>query len=235
MNCFNHLKTNNVLYKVITFFSQNIELKSRSGLFRNLFLMAIFIFIVISKSAVSSNMLFSIPTEVSFSETEAKEHTEQQAFMQWLIQHPVISEEQFEALSNFVESPSTSVSAAARSLMVAHQLLDYQEPYLVPDLTKSAEIKKPKAKHSAEQSASLKVYPNPANEFITIEYNAGSDVNQIMIEVIDEKGRLVYNTNLLRRIDQIIIDTRTFNSGNYFIRLVSGNKSVSSANFIISH
>lgn len=235
MNCFNHLKTNNVLYKVITFFSQNIELKSRSGLFRNLFLMAIFIFIVISKSAVSSNMLFSMPTEVSFSETEAKEHTEQQAFMQWLIQHPVISEEQFEDLSYFVESPSSQVSASALSFMVSNQLLDYQEPYLVPDLTKSTEVKKTKAKSAADKSNLIKVYPNPANEFITVEYNADSAENHLMISVIDEKGRLVYNTNLLRRIDQIIIDTRTFNSGNYFIRLVSGNKSVSSANFIISH
>ncbi|HPE58653.1 MAG TPA: T9SS type A sorting domain-containing protein, partial [Bacteroidales bacterium] len=183
----------------------------------------------------AANRMASIPTEVSFSETEAKEHTEQQAFMQWLIQHPVISEEQFEDLGNFVESPSIQVSGSALSLMVAHQLLDYQEPYLVPDLTKSTEVKKTKAKPAADKSNLIKVYPNPANEFITVEYNADSAENHLMISVIDEKGRLVYNTNLLRRIDQIIIDTRTFNSGNYFIRLVSGNKSVSSANFIISH
>lgn len=118
--------------------------------------------------------------------------------------------------------------------MVAHQLFDYQEPYLVPDLTKSMEVKKPKAKPAVDKSNLLKVYPNPANEFITIEYNAGSEENQLMIEVIDEKGRLVYNTNLTRRIDQIIIDTRNFKSGNYIIRLVSGNKSIGNTSVIIS-
>ncbi len=182
----------------------------------------------------AANRMASIPTEVSFSETEAKEHTEQQAFMQWLIQHPVISEEQFEDLGNFVESPSTQVSASALSLMLAHQLLDYQEPYLVPDFTKSSEVKKTKVKPAVDNSNLLKVYPNPANEFITIEYNAGSAENQLLIEVIDEKGRLVYNTNLTRRIDQIIIDTRNFKSGNYIIRLVSGNKSIGNTSVIIS-
>ena len=182
----------------------------------------------------AANRMASIPTEVSFTETEAKEHTEQQAFMQWLVQHPEISEEQFEDLSNFVESPSTQVSASALSLMVAHQLFDYQEPYLVPDLTKSMEVKKPKAKPAVDKSNLLKVYPNPANEFITIEYNAGSAENQLMIEVIDEKGRLVYNTKLIRSTDQIIIDTRNFKSGNYIIRLVSGSKCIGNANIIIS-
>lgn len=234
MNCFNHLKTNNVLYKVITFFSQNIELKSRSGLFRNLFLMAIFIFIVISKSAVSSNMLFSIPTEVSFSETEAKEHTEQQAFMQWLIQNPVIGEENTEALNYFLQSTSTSVSSAARSIMVAHNLLEYDEPYLNPDLTKSIEVKKINLKPNAFEAASLKVYPNPANEFVTIEYNTGADVSQAVIEVIDESGRRVYNNNLGRQFDQIILDTRNFKPGNYIVRLVSGSKYIGNSNVIIS-
>ncbi len=182
----------------------------------------------------AANRMVSIPTEVSFSETEAKEHTEQHAFMQWLIQHPVISEEQFEALADFVDCPSNAVSAAAQSLMVAHKLLEYEEPYLVPDLTKSMEVKEPKAKPAVDKSNLLKVYPNPANEFITIEYNAGSEENQLMIEVIDKKGRLVYNTNLTRRIDQIIIDTRNFKSGNYIIRLVSGSKCIGNANIIIS-
>jgi len=182
----------------------------------------------------AANRMVSIPTEVSFSETEAKEHTEQHAFMQWLIQHPEISEEQFEDLSNFVESPSTQVSASALSIMIAHQLLDYQEPYLVPDLTKRMEVKEPKAKPAVDKSNLLKVYPNPANEFITIEYNAVSAENQLMIEVIDEKGRLVYNTNLIRSTDQLIIDTRNFKSGNYIIRLVSGNKSIGNTSVIIS-
>jgi hypothetical protein len=186
-------------------------------------------------SSIAINRMHAIPNEISLTENEETEYFEQLSFMQWLIQHPTISQVHFEDLSNFVESASLSVSAAARSLMIVNELTDYQEPYLVPDLTKSTEVKKTKAKPAADKSNLIKVYPNPANEFITVEYNADSAENHLMISVIDEKGRLVYNTNLLRRIDQIIIDTRTFNSGNYFIRLVSGNKSVSSANFIISH
>ncbi len=234
MNCFNHLETNNVLYKVITFFSQNIELKSRSGLFRNLFLMAIFIFIVISKSAVSSNMLFSIPTEVTFTETEAKEHAEQQAFMQWLVQHLAISDAQFEDLSNFVESLSTQVSASALSIMVAHQLLDYREPYLVPDLTKSMEVKKPKAQTSEISNGTIRIYPNPGKDYITIEY-AVDEINvSLDYEITDHSGKVVKKSNLGKSADQVIIDTRELASGSYYISLISGNKNVAGTRFVIA-
>ena len=234
MNCFNHLKTNNVLYKVITFFSQNIELKSRSGLFRNLFLMAIFIFIVISKSAVSSNMLFSMPTEVSFSETEAKEHTEQQAFMQWLASNPLMDTTSLGSLSFFLQSHSSSVSSAARGLLIANGLLEYNEPYLTPDLTKSSVVRNPVKNSIIPTKSLLKVYPNPAHDFITIEYNTNNDKANVVVELSDESGRKVYSQQLVRQLDAIIIDTRHYKSGNYFVSLIVDNKIANSAKFVIA-
>lgn len=185
-------------------------------------------------TTTAANRMASIPNEINLIGTDVTEHEEQLAFMQWLIQNPVIEEETTDALADFVQSPSNAVSSDARSIMVAHNLLEYKEPYLVPDLTKSAEVKKPMVKQSGDRATSLKVYPNPAKEFITIEYNAGTEENQVMIEVFDESGRLVYNTYLARKIDQIIIDTRNFKPGNYIIRMVADNKSISNANVIIS-
>ncbi|MCO5261355.1 MAG: T9SS type A sorting domain-containing protein [Lentimicrobium sp.] len=182
----------------------------------------------------AANRMASIPTEVSFSETEAKEHTEQQAFMQWLVQHPEISEEQFEDLSNFVESPSTQVSASALSLMVAHQLFDYQEPYLVPDLTKSMEVKKPKAQTSEISNGTIRIYPNPGKDYIIIEYAVYEFNGSLYYQLTDQSGKVVKTSNLGKRADQIIIDTRELSSGSYYIKLVSGNKNVAGSRFMIA-
>lgn len=182
----------------------------------------------------AANRMASIPTEVSFTETEAKEHTEQQAFMQWLVQHPEISEEQFEDLSNFVESPSTQVSASALSLMVAHQLFDYQEPYLVPDLTKSMEVKKPKAQTSEISNGTIRIYPNPGKDYITIEYAVYEFNGSLYYQLTDQSGKVVKTSNLGKRADQIIIDTRELSSGSYYIKLVSGNKNVAGSRFMIA-
>jgi ABC-type taurine transport system substrate-binding protein len=86
-----------------------------------------------------------------------------------------------------------------------------------------------------QEIAYLKVYPNPAKDFITIEYNTSNDKIQGVIEIIDESGRKVYNKNLGRQFDQIILDTRNFKSGSYIIRLASGDKYIGNANVIISH
>ncbi|MBW6490203.1 MAG: T9SS type A sorting domain-containing protein [Lentimicrobium sp.] len=180
------------------------------------------------------NRLASVPGEIILVGHDITDYNEQMAFMQWIVQNPVIFEEQFEALADFFQSPSIAVSAAARSIMVAHNMLEYDEPYLIPDLNKSIEVNKPNLKPNVFEAASLKVYPNPANEFVTIEYNTGADVSQAVIEVIDESGRRIYNKNLGRQFDQIILDTRNFKPGNYIIRLVSGSKYIGNANVIIS-
>lgn len=180
------------------------------------------------------NHMTSIPTEVSFTETEAKEHTAQWAFMQWLIQHPEISEEEFEDLSNFVESPSNAVSAAAHSIMVAHNLLEYDEPYLVPDLTKSMGVKKPKAQTPEISNGTIRIYPNPGKDYITIEYAVDEFNGSLYYQLTDQSGKVVKMSNLGRRADQIIIDTRELSSGSYYIKLVSGNKNVAGSQFMIA-
>lgn len=180
------------------------------------------------------NRLASVPGEITLVGHDITDYNEQMAFMQWLVLNPVVDTMASEALTNFILSPSYAVSSAAKSILVAHNLLDYKEPYLEPDLTKSAEVKKPKAKPDSYKAASLKVYPNPANQFLTIEYNTGAGNYPAILEVIDESGRRVYYQNLGRQFDQIILDTRNFKPGNYIIRLVSGSKYIGNANVIIS-
>ncbi|MBW6491646.1 MAG: T9SS type A sorting domain-containing protein [Lentimicrobium sp.] len=177
----------------------------------------------------------NISNEIPLTEAELTELSQQQVFMQWLIENQPIDTLDTEPLNNFLLYSSPSVTAAARGILVANNLLEYNEPYLEPDLTKSMEVRKPGVKPVNQEIAYLKVYPNPAKDFITIEYNTGNDKIQGVIEIINESGRKVYNKNLGRQFDQIILDTRNFKSGSYIFRLASGDKYIGSSSVIISH
>lgn len=182
----------------------------------------------------AANRMASLPNEISLSGIDVTEHEEQMAFMQWLIQNPVIKEEATDALTDFIQSPSNAVSSAARSIMVAHNLLKYEEPYLVPDLTKSAEVKKHKAQAFSKTNEFIRIYPIPGKDFITLEYSLMDTFNSYSYEVFDQAGKIVKNGSLGKSADQTIIDTRDLTSGNYYITLISGSKNVASARFVIS-
>lgn len=180
------------------------------------------------------NRMTSIGTEISLSIAEIAEIEQQQAFIQWLATNPSMDTTSLELLNIYMQSYSSTVSSAARGLLVANGLMVYDEPYLDPDLSKSSEVINP-AKNSVKPTESLlKVYPNPAHDFITIEYNTNNDKANVVVEVSDESGRKVYSQQLIRQLDEIILDTRNFKSGNYIVKLVVDNKTANSTKVVIA-
>ena len=180
------------------------------------------------------NQMQSIGNVISLSESELTELGQQQVFMQWLVENEGIDSVNIEPLNNFMLYSSPVVSSSARGLLMANNLLEYNEPYLEPDFTKSVEVRKPRVKQVQPEIAYLKVYPNPAHDFITTDYNTGDEKATGLIEIIDESGRRAHMRNLTRQFDQIILDTRYLKPGHYIIKLVLNGKSVCSTKFVIS-
>ena len=133
-----------------------------------------------------------------------------------------------------MNSNSLTVSSSTRAIMLSNNLLTYNEPYLEPDFTKSFEVKKPGVRSAEPKETFVKVYPNPANKFITIEYNYGNTKLIGSINITDPTGKLVYSEEPDRAFDQIILDTHNFSPGNYVIQLVINKKTVCTAKFVIS-
>jgi len=132
----------------------------------------------------------------------------------------------------FMASPSTYVSSSARGLLVAYKLMQYSEPYLVPDFMKKADIKK-NNKKQVTQAAFVKVYPNPAKDFVTIEYDLCGKKGNSIINIADQSGKQVKSISVIKIQDQILVETKGLISGTYFVQLIESGKMIASCKFVI--
>lgn len=72
----------------------------------------------------------------------------------------------------------------------------------------------------------INIYPNPATDIIAIQFNDIITEN-IGIELLDINGRLVQKTTLHQGSTIVYFDTKTLYSGEYIVRIVDGNSSIS--------
>ena len=63
--------------------------------------------------------------------------------------------------------------------------------------------------------AELKLFPNPSSEFVSIEYGANVEAEEI--QVLNSQGQIIYSS----KTDFATINTSTFSSGVYFVKLVT--------------
>ena len=95
--------------------------------------------------------------------------------------------------------------------------------YIIPRM--KADITAPTGVITFEKH-NISVYPNPATDFVTIE----TDAQNVVANVFDIYGKLVYTTQIATGYDRINLSS--FTSGMYIIRLTSGNEMVGTAKII---
>lgn len=78
---------------------------------------------------------------------------------------------------------------------------------------------------SIEKDDQLKVYPNPASDFIILENISGRTENYIL-QVIDMQGREVFR-NAIEIANSYRLDLSSFREGVYLLKLQNGEKQVS--------
>lgn len=111
--------------------------------------------------------------------------------------------------------------AYARNILVYNEIVTYTEPYILPDSTlKIEEIGYPLQKPFDDYS-SFKVYPNPAKNYITIEYEVISSNCQAYVEFINLQGKSISLVELQSgSYSKIIPLNNSFTSGTYICKLV---------------
>jgi sugar lactone lactonase YvrE len=76
--------------------------------------------------------------------------------------------------------------------------------------------------------SSVKVFPNPASDFIKIENNKKKSLS---IEIYNIQGKLI--KSLISSLDRILIDCNTFNKGVYVVKIYTGLNEIKTTKLLI--
>jgi hypothetical protein len=72
----------------------------------------------------------------------------------------------------------------------------------------------------------LKVYPNPCNDYITLEYRTGNKYNTLWVDLTDATGKTVFTQKLKGGDHDELLGITGLKPGVYFIRLIGDNSLV---------
>jgi hypothetical protein len=131
-------------------------------------------------------------------------------------------------LSNIVNSELPVISSYARGLLLKGKHINFNEMVYLPVSNKSARIYSNDRVSETDFSSGLKLMPNPAKNYVIVEYKFSSDNNNGIILVRDMRGNLVKSKNLKNKHDQLTIDLTDLPSGMYIVSLYSANKLIES-------
>ncbi len=125
-------------------------------------------------------------------------------------------------------------SAYARAILVNAGKIEYNEPYVFPvDGLKSGKVIVKKQKSYTDENT-LKIYPNPAKDFIIAEYTLKEGVLNASLKIVDVSGKQLKTIAIKGKHDYLVIPTNDLAPGIFFCRLFTKVKVVSSVKFSIT-
>jgi hypothetical protein len=123
------------------------------------------------------------------------------------------------ALEQLSETDYSLPGAWARNILIAAGLQNYQEPVFSGTELKSSRKERFRWTTAHSIDSKLRVYPNPARDYIIVEYKKNESKDQYSIQVLDQKGKKIMSFILSKTEDQKIIPIANLPSGNYLIQL----------------
>jgi hypothetical protein len=121
-------------------------------------------------------------------------------------------------------------AAMSRNLLIAAGLMSYDEPIKLDDVLKTMPVYNPSIK--GNESSKLRVYPNPANDFITIAWNTPDNSN-LLLTLTDANGRTVHKQKLNGQNNETILNVSGFVTGTYRLSLSEGKKTFATETVVI--
>ncbi len=137
----------------------------------------------------------------------------------------------YEALMELSNSGEDKPAALSRNLLLSAGLIEYDEPIKLDDGLKTMPVYKPGVQ--AAQSQKLKVYPNPANTFVTVSWYAPEQGNTTLV-IHDANGRKVLTRPLQGLHNETIVDITGFVQGTYTVSLSQGGKTIATETLVIA-
>jgi hypothetical protein len=83
-----------------------------------------------------------------------------------------------------------------------------------------------------DYSSVIKVYPNPAHDFINVDLN-GLDKLETTVDIKDVLGQTVYQTKALNQ--HLTINTASFSYGVYMVNIIQNNKTIAVKKVVVEN
>ena len=138
-------------------------------------------------------------------------------------------------LLNSLYSDGSGVAARyARNVLLALNDIQYEEPIILPYPYKFLLLEEiDLVDHSEKDPNQLKVYPNPSNSYLIIEYELTVSPLNAIIMVSDAGGKIIKTIKLNKQKDQHLMDTRDMKQGIYIATLLLNGRIVESNKFTV--
>jgi len=138
-------------------------------------------------------------------------------------------------LYDIVNNTGGILQAYARNLLLIYKDgLEYHEPYIEIDTStmKSAAVHNPVFGNRWPQDVYFKLYPNPAKEYITLEYDMDYTAEDPVAEILTLRGEHIETFRLHGTQGVKIIDLRSWVPGTYLIKLSTNGKTLQNEKFV---
>ncbi len=124
--------------------------------------------------------------------------------------------------------------AYTRNQLILIDNMVYSEPYILPDTSsnKSSLVSENTYEQLWESASYLKLYPNPANDYITIEYELEHGISSPVVEILTVTGFRVDAFRLYSNSGLKIVDLRNWNNGTYIVSLTNKGSLIQSSKFV---
>ena len=131
-----------------------------------------------------------------------------------------LNDGQLSTLSNY-ENGKAMAASYARGLLLLNGNEIAREHTIIPEEgNKSGDSGKKRKWDLAISDHMMLVYPNPAEDFITLRYAITETYNQLLVVVYDTKGNSVWSRKLNYDRDEVIIPLNNLPAGNYYVQLL---------------
>lgn len=181
----------------------------------------------------ANNILINIGNEFNLGADEEDEYNQMQNYFALLIQMQQnelnfanLTNEQLSLLEDLEENGNGKAKVFAQNIRRDLGLSDYEEPYIFPDMDKSAaaELAKQEILQSLDDFHYINVAPNPTTDYTIVEYILEESMTNGQLQITDISGKVLSTQILNRNQDQQLIDTRNYKTGTYLLSLLVDGK-----------
>jgi hypothetical protein len=188
--------------------------------------------------------LANIPTEFILDARETSIHQDYMAFFNIMneLSHQEksifeLTPVQLTTMWSLMQNGNDPVKSFARNVLIAGKHYSYNETVILPDETKSSK-QRGRVIKNGEISVSnfMKLYPNPARQFIIFEYNLKDRYKSGQsgkLFLTNAEGKQVESLMIYKQQDQALISTSSLPAGLYICTISLDGKSLESQRVVV--